>query len=110
MDTPNAVVVGYGYAGRYFHAPLITLASGLNLYGVVSGRAEAREEIQQRLGVKTFAHFEEALAEPQVDVVVLATPNDLHAPQAIEARLGHSSMFQPSFSKPAHRSIHRKLL
>ncbi len=29
--------------------------------------------------------FEHALADPQVDVVVLATPNDLHAPQAIAA-------------------------
>jgi scyllo-inositol 2-dehydrogenase (NADP+) len=85
MHIPNAVVVGYGYAGRYFHTPLLAMTPGLHLYGVVSGRADVRQQIRQHLGVKTFAHFEQALADAQVDVVVLATPNDLHAPQAIAA-------------------------
>jgi scyllo-inositol 2-dehydrogenase (NADP+) len=85
MHTPNVVVVGYGYAGRYFHIPLLALTPRLRLYGVVSARAEARAQIRHRFGVKTFAHVEGALADPQVDVIVLATPNDLHAPQAIAA-------------------------
>ena len=85
MPIPNAVVVGYGYAGRYFHAPLIADAPGLHLYGVVSGRAEAREEIRRRYGVKTFECFDQVLDDAQVDLLVLATPNDLHAPQAIAA-------------------------
>jgi scyllo-inositol 2-dehydrogenase (NADP+) len=85
MHTPNVVVVGYGYAGRYFHIPLLALTPRLRLYGVVSGRAEARTQIRHRFGVKTFAHVEGALADPQVDVIVLATPNDLHASQAIAA-------------------------
>ncbi len=85
MHTPNVVVVGYGYAGRCFHTPLVALTPGLHLYGVVSGRADVREQIRQNLGVKTFAHFDHALADHQVDLVLLATPNDLHAPQAIAA-------------------------
>jgi scyllo-inositol 2-dehydrogenase (NADP+) len=85
MRIPNVVVVGYGYAGRYFHAPLIASTPGLHLYGVVSGRAEVREEIRQRYGVKTFVRFDQALADAQVDMLVLATPNDLHAPLAIAA-------------------------
>lgn len=83
MEKPNVVVVGYGYAGRCFHAYLVGLAAGLHLYGIVTSREQARSQIQSRL--KTFAHFEEALADPAVDLVVLATPNDLHAPQAIRA-------------------------
>jgi len=85
MDKPNVVVVGYGFAGRCFHAYLVGLADGLNLYGIVTSRADARAQIQRDLGVVTFARFEEALDDPQVDLVVLATPNDLHAPQAIQA-------------------------
>ena len=85
MSRPNVVVVGYGFAGRCFHTYLVGLADGLNLYGVVTSRQEAQADIQARLGVKTFAHFAEALEDPQVDLVVLATPNDLHAPQAIQA-------------------------
>jgi scyllo-inositol 2-dehydrogenase (NADP+) len=85
MHLPNVVVVGYGYAGRCFHIPLLALTPGLHLYGVVSSRVENREQIRQRFGVRTFAHIKSALADPQVDVIVLATPNDLHAPQAITA-------------------------
>ncbi|MEE8291766.1 MAG: Gfo/Idh/MocA family oxidoreductase [Candidatus Tectomicrobia bacterium] len=85
MDTPNVVVVGYGYAGRCFHTYLVRQTPSLHLYGIVTSRATAREHIQQHLRLKTFDHFEDVLADPQVDLVVLATPNDLHAPQAIQA-------------------------
>ena len=85
MDLPNVVVVGYGYAGRCFHAYLVGLGAGLNLYGIVTSRDEARKQIRQQPGVRTFASFREAVDDPQVDLVVLATPNDLHASQAIQA-------------------------
>jgi scyllo-inositol 2-dehydrogenase (NADP+) len=51
----------------------------------MSSRAEARQQIQAQLGVKPFSSFDDVLADPEVDLVVLATPNDLHASQAIEA-------------------------
>ena len=85
MDQVNAVVVGYGYAGRCFHSYLIGLEPALNLYGVVSSRPEARRQIGRELGVRTFETFGEALVDDDVDLVVLATPNDLHAAQAITA-------------------------
>ena len=85
MDKPNVVVVGYGFAGRCFHSYLVGLADGLNLYGIVTSRPEARAQIQQTLDVPTFSRYEEVLEDPRVDLVVLATPNDLHAPHAIQA-------------------------
>ena len=85
MDKPNVAVVGYGFAGRCFHTYLVGLASELNLYGIATRSTEARAQIQQQLGVKTFSCFEDMLDDPQVDLVVLATPNDLHAPHAIRA-------------------------
>ena len=85
MEKPNVVVIGYGFAGRCFHAYLVGLADGLNLYGIATSRAEARTEIQRDLGVKTFDNCDEVLTDPSVDLVVLATPNDLHAPHAIQA-------------------------
>ena len=85
MEKPKVAVVGYGYAGRYFHTYLVGLASQLELYGVVTSRPEARAQIQSQLGVKVFARYEEVLADPAVDLVVLATPNDVHAAQAIQA-------------------------
>ena len=85
MTKPNVAVIGYGFAGRCFHAYLVGLADGLNLYGIATSRDEARAEIQSKLDVKTFATFAEVLADPAVDLVILATPNDLHAPHAIQA-------------------------
>ncbi len=85
MEPVNAVVVGYGYAGRCFHSYLIGLEPAMNLYGVVSSRSETRQQISRELGVRTFETFDESLADGDVDLVVLATPNDLHASQAITA-------------------------
>ena len=85
MDKPNVAVVGYGLAGRCFHAYLVGLTTDLNLYGIVSSRAEARAEIERQLGVLSYSDFDQVLADDAVDLVVLATPNDLHAPHAIRA-------------------------
>ena len=74
MTKPRVAVVGYGFAGRCFHTYLVDLAEGLELYALAS-----------RFGIKTVETFEEILADEAVDLVVLATPNDLHAPQAIRA-------------------------
>ena len=43
-DKVNVAVVGYGLAGNYFHSYPISIADGLNLYGVMGRRAEAREQ------------------------------------------------------------------
>ena len=78
--------MGYGFAGRCFHSYLVGLAApALALKGVVSSRPEARADIETRLGVQAWSHFDEVLTNDEVELVVLATPNDLHAPQAIAA-------------------------
>ncbi len=85
MSKPRVAVVGYGFAGRCFHTYLVDLAEGLELYAVVSGRPEARADAERRFGIKTVSTVDEVLADEAVDLVVLATPNDLHAPHAIRA-------------------------
>lgn len=84
MDAANVVVIGYGYAGRAFHRYLIQLADGLHFYGVASSRTEVREAIDSE-GLKSYADLDEVLDDDGVDVVVLATPNDTHAPLAVQA-------------------------
>lgn len=84
-DRPRTVVVGYGFAGRCFHTYLVSLADELRLCGVVTSRPEARQDVEARFGVPTYDHLEDALDDDGVDLIVLATPNDVHAPQAIAA-------------------------
>ncbi|MDA0334187.1 MAG: Gfo/Idh/MocA family oxidoreductase [bacterium] len=82
---PTAVV-GYGFAGRCFHSYLVGLAApALTLKGIVSSRPQARADITGRLGVYAWERFEDVLADDEIELIVLATPNDVHAPQAIAA-------------------------
>lgn len=73
-------VVGYGLAGQVFHAPLIAAAAGLELAAIVSSRPEAvRADFP---AVRVLPDFEALLADPAVELVVVATPNIYHLPMA----------------------------
>lgn len=85
MSEPRVAVIGYGYAGRSFHSYLIRLTPGLILHGVASSDPAKREQIERERGCKAYSSVDEVLADPVIDLVVLATPNDLHAPLAIRA-------------------------
>ncbi len=83
-QTPLRVgLIGYGFAGKTFHAPLILATPGLTLAAVASGdAAKVGRELPQA----------EVLAEPlrlvshaAVDLVVIASPNATHAPLAAAA-------------------------
>jgi predicted dehydrogenase len=78
MTAPSLRVglIGYGYAGKTFHAPLICGVPGLELVAVAS-----------RDPARVHADFPaaEVLADPQallhradIDLVVIASPNDSH--------------------------------
>jgi scyllo-inositol 2-dehydrogenase (NADP+) len=82
----NVAVVGYGYAGKHFHAYLSGLAEGLNLYAI-----STRNPDRQRAAAADYPEaviyptLDEALADPKVDLVVLATPHDTHRDLAVQA-------------------------
>lgn len=82
---PNFVVIGYGFAGRSFHAYLLGLEPRLRLHGICARDVEKRAAAAKDHGCKTYATFEEVLADTEVDGVILATPHDTHAPLAIAA-------------------------
>jgi scyllo-inositol 2-dehydrogenase (NADP+) len=79
------VVVGHGLAGRSFHCPLIRRQPGLTLHGVVARDPAVRAEAVAlwREGVRGYASLDEALADPAVALVVIATPHDSHAELAV---------------------------
>lgn len=82
-DTINVALIGFGYAGRTFHAPLIRATPGLALATVVSSRPDA---VRASLGdVAVAGTIEAALADPRIKLVVIATPDVLHAGHALAA-------------------------
>lgn len=84
MNPPLQVaLVGYGLAGRVFHAPLIAATPGLALHTVVSSNAD---KVHADLpGVRVVAEPQVACADSAIDLVVIASPNATHAPLAIAA-------------------------
>jgi predicted dehydrogenase len=76
-------LVGYGLAGKVFHAPLIKATDGLALVTVVSrdvGKVRADlpdSEVAGDIG--------EVLQDDSIQLVVIATPDTLHADQALAA-------------------------
>lgn len=81
-------VVGYGYAGRSFHTYLVDRVPDLELVAIVARSSERRELAEREhgpRGVAVFGSLEDLLAKGGVDLVILATPHDIHAPQSIQA-------------------------
>jgi predicted dehydrogenase len=83
----RVAVLGYGLAGRFFHAPFIAATPGLELAVIVTGDEERRA---QALGdypaVTVFDAPEEVWSHAaELDLVVVATPNRVHVPLALMA-------------------------
>jgi scyllo-inositol 2-dehydrogenase (NADP+) len=72
----NVGLIGYGVAGRVFHAPLIGSVDGLRLRTIVSRRGdEARQRYPE---VRIVAGADALLADDRIDLVVVASPNSTH--------------------------------
>jgi scyllo-inositol 2-dehydrogenase (NADP+) len=81
MDrTIRAGVIGFGLAGQVFHTAVIDETPGLELACIVqrSGNSAAERYPQ----AKVARSVEEMLADPSIELCVVATPNDLHFPLA----------------------------
>lgn len=70
-------LIGYGAAGAAFHVPLIRAAERLSLAAVATSRAEAAQ-----IGLPVVSAPEALIYDPDIELVVVATPNDSHFPLA----------------------------
>ena len=79
-------LLGYGFAGATFHAPLIAHSGRTAVSAIVSRQAQlvARDWPSARI----YADLDMMLADSGIDCIVIATPNDTHfefASRALEA-------------------------
>jgi predicted dehydrogenase len=81
----NVGLIGYGLSGKMFHAPLIASIPEFHLKKVVErSRSEAKAAYPW---IETVADSEGIMTDPDIDLVVIATPNEHHyslAKQALE--------------------------
>ena len=85
LEFINAGLIGYGYAGKTLHAPLLDSTPGIRLHAIAS-----RDGSKVKSDWPDATHYatpEAMLAAPDIDLVVIATPNDTHFPLAKAALL-----------------------
>ena len=82
-ESLNVGIVGYGFATKTFHAPLVAGVPGLKLVAISSSDpAKVKADWPQ---VATETSPEALFARPDIDLVVIPTPNETHYPLASAA-------------------------
>src|SRR2546430_1221491 len=81
-------LVGFGFAGKVFHAPVIRAVSGLRLTTIVQrhGGGSGGSPDERYPDVEFVSSLDELLTRP-IDLVVVATPNTSHHPIAKQSLL-----------------------
>ena len=83
MSEIGVGLVGYGLGGRAFHAPYLQATPGLSLRAVVSRKPDA---VHADLpGMHVVDSVDALLAESGIDLVVVSSPDALHADHAVAA-------------------------
>ena len=84
--TIHVGLIGYGYSGATFHAPLINKVKGLHLKAVTS--SSASKVTKDYPHVEVVSDVNSMLSHTEIDVVIITSPNTTHyeyAKQAIAA-------------------------
>jgi scyllo-inositol 2-dehydrogenase (NADP+) len=79
----NVGLVGFGMAGRVFHAPHIAATTGLSLTAIATRRGA--EQAAHAYPAARISSPEELILAKDIDLVVIATPNDSHADLTLRA-------------------------
>jgi predicted dehydrogenase len=69
-------LIGYGLAGRAFHAPVISAVAGLHLAAIL--QRSGNEAADKYPDVRIVRSMDELLSIEKIRLVVIATPNDTH--------------------------------
>jgi predicted dehydrogenase len=87
MSSLRVVIVGFGLAGEYFHAPFVAAAEGMEVAAVVTRDEGRRASVRERYPKTALLDSpDDVWANARsYDLAVIAAPNDAHAPLAIAA-------------------------
>ncbi len=78
-------LVGYGFGGRYFHAPLLAAAPGVDFLGVVTTSPARRAQVTAEHPAAAAFDSLVALRDAGAEAVAISTPADTHTPLTDQA-------------------------
>jgi len=97
-------LIGFGLAGRYFHAPLIHAVPGLRLAAVLQRSSDTAAQLYP--GVRIVRSVEELLTIDSIRLVVIATPNLTHFPFAVQClEAGRDVVVDKPITPTLHEAI-----
>lgn len=89
-------LVGFGYVSKTFHVPLIRATEGYRIAAVASSRPD---DVKAALSAVDVVDNPSDLMRDDIDLVVIASPNDTHAPLAEMAmRAGRNVVVEKPFT------------
>lgn len=72
----NAGLLAYGMSGKVFHAPFLNAHHGFNLYAI--SERSTKKAIEDYPNIISYNSIDTLLADDNIDLVVINTPNNLH--------------------------------
>ena len=81
----NAGIIGFGLSGKVFHAPFLHTLPGFNLKKIVERHGEESKKIYPY--VEIVRDFHDLLNDPDINLIIICTPNALHFPMVKESLL-----------------------
>jgi predicted dehydrogenase len=98
-------LIGFGYAGQTFHAPLIATTPGLALAAVASSDA-AKVRASLGEGPAVFSSPRALIEDAHIDLVVIASPNATHAElAALALNAGKHVVVDKPFTATAAQAV-----
>ena len=98
-------VIGFGFVSKVFHVPLLQATDGYRITVVSSSRPAEVSAVLPDADV--VSRPEQLTAHPDVDLVVIATPNETHAPFAEMAmRAGRNVVVDKPFTISVEEARH----
>lgn len=85
MRVLRTAVIGAGRIGWMFHVPQVSHHDSFDLVAVVDPLQERLDEVEDKFGVTGYLDYRELLGSEKLDLVVIASPTQFHADQAILA-------------------------
>jgi len=81
----NTAIIGFGLSGKVFHAPFLHTNPGFNLKNIVERHNDESKRIYPY--VEIVRDFKDIINDPDIELIVVATPNTLHFPMVKESLL-----------------------
>lgn len=79
MKKINVALIGYGFSGRVFHMNTLAINEKFNMVKIMTRNKETQKDIKKTYPkVQIITTFQDAVNDPLIDLIVIATPNNVH--------------------------------